>query len=93
MVTEPTYEVNEHLNIISVNQIIEMSVQEAEDEDVSVHEAEGTGVSRDEYLHEGTWQNVDNPLHELEFVRNEMHSFHVDQEHLQHRQCTICKEA
>ena len=22
-----------------------------------------------------------------------MHSFHLDQEHLEHRQCTICKEA
>ena len=68
-----------------------MSVHEAEDEAKSVHEAEG--MSKDEYLHEGGWQNVDNPLHELEFVRNEMHSFHLDQEHLHHRQCTICKEA
>ena len=48
---------------------------------------------QDEYLHEGGWQNFDNPLHELEFVRNEMHSFHLDQERLQHRQCTTCKEA
>jgi hypothetical protein len=50
-------------------------------------------VSRNEYLHEGGWQNVDNPLHELEFVQNEMYSFHLDQEHLEHRQCTTCKEA
>ena len=93
-VSEPTvYEVNEQLTTISVNQVIEMSVQEAEDEAMSVDEAEGPGMSKDEYLHEGGWQNVDNPLHELEFVRNEMHSFHLDQEHLQHRQCTICKEA
>ena len=33
---------------------------------------------RNEYLHEGGWQNVDNPLHEQEFVQNEMHSFHLD---------------
>jgi hypothetical protein len=38
-------------------------------------------------------ENVDNPLHELEFVQNEMHSFHLDQERLEHRQCTMCKEA
>ena len=38
MVSEPTvYEVNEHLNTISVNQVIEMSVQEADDENMSVH--------------------------------------------------------
>ena len=94
MVSEPTvYEVNEQLSTISVNQVIEMSVHEAEDEAMSVHEAGGPGMSKDEYLHEGCWQNVDNPLHELEFVRNEMHSFHLDQERLQHRQCTTCKEA
>ncbi len=46
-----------------------------------------------EYLHEGGWQNVDNPLHEQEFVQNEMHRFHLDQERLEHRQCTVCKEA
>ncbi len=50
-------------------------------------------ISRNEYLHEGGWQNIDNPLHLLEFVQNEMHSFHLDQEHLEHRQCTICKES
>ena len=89
MVSEPTvYEVNEQLSTISVNQVIEMSVHEAEDEAMSVHEAGGEGMSKDEYLHEGGWQNVDNPLHELEFVRNEMHSFHLGQERLQHRQCT-----
>ena len=94
MVSESTvYEVNEHLNKISFNQVIEMSVQEAEDENMSVHEAEGPAISKDEYLHECGWQNVGNPLHELEFVQNEMHSFHLDQERLQHRQCTTCKEA
>ena len=36
---------------------------------LSVHEAEGPGMSKDEYLHEGGWQNVDNSLGELEFVR------------------------
>ena len=54
---------------------------------------EPQGVSKNEYLHEGGWQNVDNPLHEQEFVQNEMHSFHLDQERLEHRQCTVCKEA
>lgn len=48
---------------------------------------------RSAYLHEGCWQNADSPLHEQEFVQNEMHSFHLDQERLEHRQCTICKEA
>ncbi len=33
------------------------------------------------------------PLYEQEFVQNEMHSFHLDQERLEHGQCTICKEA
>ena len=94
MVSEPTvYEVNEHMITISVNQVIEMPAQEADHENMSLHEAEGPGMSKDEYLHECGWQNVDNPLHELEFVRNEMHSFHLDQERLQHRQCTTCKEA
>ena len=94
MVSEPTvYQVNVQMNTISVNQVIEMSVQEADHENMSLHEAEGPGMSKDEYLHESGWQNVDNPLHELEFVRNEMHSFHLDQERLQHRQCTTCKEA
>ena len=46
--------------------------------------------SKEDYLHGGGWQNVDYPLHEIEYVRNEMYSFHLDQEH---RQCTICKEA
>ena len=32
-------------------------------------------------------------MHELQFVRNKMHSFHLDQERLQHQQCTTCKEA
>ncbi|CAB4013870.1 Hypothetical predicted protein [Paramuricea clavata] len=68
-------------------------VIDADEDSESVHEAEGPDVSRNEYLHEGGWQNVDNPLHELEFVQNEMHSFHLDQEHLEHRQCTMCKEA
>ncbi len=51
------------------------------------------GGSKNEHLHEGGWQNADSPLHEQEFVRNEMHSFHLDQGSLEHRQCTICKEA
>ena len=50
-------------------------------------------VNKNEYLHEGGWQNVGNPLHEQEFVQNEMHSFHLDQECLEHRQCTICKKS
>ncbi len=67
------------------------SVPEEGEESGSVPEPQG--VSKNEYLHEGGWQNVDNPLHEQEFVQNEMHSFHLDQERLEHRQCTVCKEA
>ncbi len=77
---------------MSVDPTVDISVSEADKNSESVHEAEGPEVSRNEYLHEGGWQNIDNPLHELEFVQNEMHSFHLDQEHLEHRQCTICKE-
>ena len=67
------------------------SVPEEGEESGSVPEPQG--VSKHEYLHQGGWQNVDNPFHEQEFVQNEMHSFHLDQERLEHRQCTICKEA
>ncbi|CAB3985569.1 Hypothetical predicted protein [Paramuricea clavata] len=78
---------------MSVDPTVDISVPKADEDSESVHEAEGPRVSRNEYLHEGGWQNVDNLLHELEFVQNEMHSFHLDQEHLEHRQCTMCKEA
>ena len=78
---------------MSVDPTVDISVPEADEDNESVHEAEGPGVSINEYLHEGGCQNVDNPLHELEFVQNEMHSFHLDHEHLEHRQCTMCKEA
>ena len=67
------------------------SVPEEGEESGSVPEPQG--VSKNEYLHEGGWQNVDSPLHEQEFVQNEMHSFHLDQERLERRQCTVCKEA
>ncbi len=67
------------------------SVPEEGEENVS--DIEPQGVSKNEYLHEGGWQNADSPLHEQEFVQNEMHSFHLDQERLEHRQCTVCKEA
>ena len=33
---------------------------------------------RNEYLHESGWQNANSPLHEQEFVQNEMHSFHLE---------------
>ena len=89
---ENEQESHEQLNM-SVDRTVDISVPEADEGSESVHEAEGPGVSRNEYLHEGGWQNVDNPMHELEFVQNEMHSFHLDQEHLEHRQCTMCKEA
>ena len=80
--------------LVNENVLIDTSISEADEEPgMSLHEAEGPGVSKNEYLHDGGWQNVDNPLHELEYVKNEMHSFHLDQEHLEHRQCTICKEA
>ncbi|CAB3982786.1 Hypothetical predicted protein [Paramuricea clavata] len=89
-------EANEQLSMSvdpTVSVDISHSVSEVDEKTGSVHEAEPEGVSRNEYLHEGGCQNVDNPLHELEFVQNEMHSFHLDQEHLEHRQCTMCKEA
>ena len=89
---ENDQESHEQLSM-SVDPTVDISVPEADEDNESVHEAEGPGVSKNEYLHEGGWQNVDNPLHELEFVQNEMHSFHLDQEHLEHRQCTMCKEA
>ena len=90
MVSEPTvYQVNEQMNTISVNQVIEMSVQEADHEKMYLHESEGYT----EYLHESGWQNTENHLHELEFLRNEMHSFHLDEERLQHRQCTLADSA
>ena len=68
-----------------------MSIPEADEDSESVHEAEGPGVSRNEYLKEGGWQNVDKLLHELEFSFRS--SFHLDQEHLEHGQRTMCKEA
>jgi hypothetical protein len=88
---ENDQESHEQLSM-SVDPTVDISVPEADEDNESVHEAEGPGVSKNEYLHEGGWQNVDNPLHELEFVQNEMHSFHLDQQHLEHRQCTMCKE-
>ena len=48
--------------------------------------------SHEEYLHQRGWEDTENPLHEQEWVRNEMGSFHSSQEQLQHRQCTVCKE-
>ena len=48
--------------------------------------------SREEYLQQGGWEDAENPLHEQEWVRNEMGSFHSSQEQLQHHQCTVCKE-
>ena len=48
--------------------------------------------SCEEYLHQGGWEDTENPLHEQEWVRNEMGSFHSIQEQLQHRQCSVCKE-
>ena len=89
---ENDQESHEQLSM-SVDPTVDIAVPEADEDNESEHEAEGPEVSRNEYLHEGGWQNVDNPLHELEFVQNEMHSFHLDQEHLEHRQCTMCKEA
>ena len=80
---ENDQESHEQLSM-SVDPTVDISVPEADEDSESVHEAEGPEVSRNEYLHEGGWQNVDNPLHELEFVQNEMHSFHLDQEHLEH---------
>jgi hypothetical protein len=72
---------------MSVDPTVDISVPDADKNSEYVHEAEGPEVSINEYLHESGWQNIDNPLHELEFVQNEMYSFHLDQEHLEHRQC------
>ena len=58
--------------------------------EASVEEAQAS--SREEYLYQGGWQDVDNPLYEQEWVKNEMNRFHSRQEMLQHRQCTVCKE-
>ena len=58
--------------------------------EASVEEAQAS--SHKEYLHQGGWQDVDNPLYEQEWVKNEMNRFHSRQEMLQHRQCTVCKE-
>ncbi len=75
----------------SMNERQSRPISVAGEESGSVPEAER--VSKNEYLHEGGWRNADSSLHEQEFVQNEMHSFHLDQERLEHRQCTICKEA
>ena len=95
VISDPVHEENEQsMNLDETsNETMETSVSEGDEDSESAHEAEG--VSKIEYLHEGDCQNVDNPLHELEFIQNdrEMHSFHLAQEHLEHRQCTICKEA
>ena len=48
--------------------------------------------SREQYLHQGGWEDTENPLHEQECVRNEMGILYSSQEMLEHRQCTICKE-
>ena len=61
---------NEQLSM-SVYPTVDISVPEADEDNESVHEAEGPWVSRNGYLQEGGWPNVDNPLHELEFVQNE----------------------
>ena len=45
MVSVPVHEVNDQLNM-AVNQNIDVSVPEADDEGMSVHEAQGPGVSR-----------------------------------------------
>ena len=84
LVSDPVHEENE-------DPITEVFAPIAEEESVS--DIEPQGVSKNEYLHEGGWQNADSSLHEQEFVQNEMHSFHLDQERLEHRQCTTCKEA
>ena len=83
------FEANEQLSM-SVDPTVDIYIAEADKDSLSVREAEG--VSRNEYLHEGGWQNVYKSLHGLEFVQNEMHSFYLDQEHLEYRQCTMCKE-
>ena len=53
---------------------------------------EAQASSHEEYLRQGGWQDVDNPLYEQEWVTNDMNRFHSSQEMLQHCQCTVCKE-
>ena len=36
--------------------------------------------SCEQYLHQSEWEDTENPLHEQEWVRNEMGSFHSSQE-------------
>ena len=94
LVSAPVGEANEKINaFISVNQnrMIDASnsIYEIHEEGICLEEAEGPGVTKNEYLHNSGWQNVNNPMHmhELEYVKNEMQNFHSDQEHLAHRQC------
>jgi ATPase subunit of ABC transporter with duplicated ATPase domains len=52
-------ESNEQLSM-SVDPTVDIYVPEADEDSESVHEAGGAEVSRNEYLHEGGWQNIDN---------------------------------
>jgi uncharacterized Ntn-hydrolase superfamily protein len=58
---ENDQESNEQLSM-SVDSTVYISVPKADEDSESVHEAEWPEVSRNEYLHVGGWQNVDNPL-------------------------------
>ena len=51
---ENDQESHEQLSM-SVDPTVDISVPEADEDSESVHEAEGPEVSRNEYLHEGTW--------------------------------------
>ena len=70
--------------------LLRKNIGERRAKEASVEEAQAS--SREEYLYQGGWQDVDNPLYEQEWVKNEMNRFHSSQEMLQHRRCTVCKE-
>ena len=56
LVSASVYEADEQLNdmLINVNEIMDTFVSEPDEEPgMSLHEAEGPGVSKDEYLHDG----------------------------------------
>ena len=71
-------------------EVARKSARERKENNVSFQEEHVD--SREQYMHQGGWEETENPLHEQECVRNEMGSFHSSQEMLEHRLCTICKE-
>ena len=48
-------------------------------------------LNRDDYLSNG-WRDPDQPLHQQQWVQNEMEHFHTTMNSFQHQQCITCKE-